>query len=226
MSESDMALRATGVSRRFGYRYVLKDVSFELRGGETLLLIGHNGAGKTTLIRVLSGLLKPTSGTVHRTGSIGMVAHDSMLYESLSARENLQFYRKLYACCETARVEELLQIMGLSEHADRRVATYSRGMVQRLTLARALLPDPQLLLLDEPLTGLDDSASCLVRDMLVGWRAENRAVVLATHQLADVVELASHVGYLVAGRVRALESTDGRDAHAITARYRELASVV
>ena len=87
--------------------------------------------------------------------------------------------------------------MGLEGHADRRVAPYSRGMEQRLTLARALLPNPQLLLLDEPLTGLDDSATCLVRGMLADWRVQNRAVVLATHQLADVVDLSSHVGYLV-----------------------------
>jgi heme exporter protein A len=223
MSRTDPALRVRNVSRKFGYRYVLKDVSFNLLGGEALLLIGHNGAGKTTLIRLLAGLLKPSDGSVDRFGSIGMVAHDSMLYDSLTARENLQFYSRLYGGVESARVNELLQTMGLEEHADRRVATYSRGMAQRLTLARAMLSDPQLLLLDEPLTGLDDTASGLVRDMIAELRTRNRAVVLATHQLADVVDIVSDVGYLVAGRLKAVEPMDGRAAQAISARYREIA---
>jgi heme exporter protein A len=224
MRAADQALRASNVSRRFGYRYVLKNISFGLRGGEVLLLIGHNGAGKTTLIRVLGGLLKPSNGSVDRTGSLGVVAHDSMLYESLSARENLQFYGKLFGNCESGRVEELLRTMGLEDHADRRVVAFSRGMVQRLTLARALLPDPQLLLLDEPLTGLDDAAATLVRDMLTEWRARKKAVVLATHQLSDVVDLASHVGHLVAGQLRAMEPIGNREHGAITARYKELAA--
>jgi heme exporter protein A len=155
-----------------------------------------------------------------------MVAHDSMLYESLSARENLEFYGRLYGGCDRARVEELLQTMGLGKHSHRRVATYSRGMVQRLTLARALLPDPRLLLLDEPLTALDDSASSMVRDMLEELRSRDRAVVLATHQLADVVDIASHVGYLVAGSLKVIEPLDGRSARAVASRYRELASDV
>lgn len=226
MSEADPALQVRNVARKFGYRYVLKDVSFEVKGGEALLLIGHNGAGKTTLIRVLAGLLKPSAGSVNLTGSLGMVAHDSMVYESLSARENLAFYAKLYGGCEEGRVTELLRTMGLEEHADRRVATYSRGMVQRLTLARALLPDPDLLLLDEPLTALDDAASSMVQSILSELRAQNRAVVLATHQLADVVEIASHVGYLVSGRMRELEPIASRGAQEITDRYRELASDV
>jgi heme exporter protein A len=226
MPDSETALTVSGVSRRFGYRYVLTDVSFEVRGGEVLLLLGHNGAGKSTLIRVLAGLLRPSNGSVDRIGSLGVVAHESMLYESLSARENLQFFGKLYGGCGVERVDELLQTMGLGDHANRRVATYSRGMVQRLTIARALLPDPQLLLLDEPLTGLDDSASSLVRRMLAEWRAQQRAVVLATHQIADIADLASHVGYLVKGRLEVIEPCDGRGADAVTARYRELASDV
>lgn len=222
MSRTDPALRVRNVSRKFGYRYVVKDVSFDVLGGEALLLIGHNGAGKTTLIRLLAGLLKPSDGLVDRFGSVGMVAHESMLYESLTARENLHFYGRLYGGVDGARVNELLQTMGLEEHADRRVATYSRGMAQRLTLARALLSDPQLLLLDEPLTGLDDAASGLVREMIAELRTRNRAVVLATHQLADVVNIVSDVGYLAGGRLRAVEPIDGRTAQAISARYREV----
>jgi heme exporter protein A len=201
---------------------VIKDVSLDVRGGEVLLLIGHNGAGKTTLIRLLAALLRPSAGTITRSGTLGVVAHHSMLYDSLTARENLRFFARLHGRNDGERIEQMLEEIGLAEHADRQVATYSRGMVQRLTLARALLPEPDLLLLDEPLTGLDDTASGIVRRILTDLRARNRAVVLATHQLADVVDLASDVGFLVAGQLKAVEPIDGRDAAAVISRYREL----
>jgi len=222
MTLPEPLLAAERVSRRFGYRVVIKDVSLEVGNGEVLLLIGHNGAGKTTLIRMLAGLLSPSSGSVKRSSSYGVVAHYSMLYESLSARENLQFFGRLHGRIGPATVQELLLKVGLEEHADRRVATYSRGMVQRLTLARSLLSDPDLLLLDEPLTGLDDTAAGMVREILADFRASNRAVVLTTHQLADVVDLASSVGYMVAGRLEAIEPIGGSDARAVASRYREL----
>jgi len=223
MPGPDPLLSAKSVSRRFGYSYAIADVSLDVHPSEILLLIGHNGAGKTTLIRLLAGLLHPTAGEILRPDSVGMVAHDSMLYESLSARENMRFFARLQGMHKTARIDELLGDFGLAEHADRRVATYSRGMVQRLTLARALLPDPPLLLLDEPMTGLDDSALNRVRNILSDLRADDRAVVLATHQLADVLDVASDVGYLVKGRLKAIEPIDGRNARDITLRYREIA---
>ena len=198
------------------------DVSFEVRGGDVLLLVGHNGAGKTTLIKLLAGLLEPSAGTISRSDSIGVVAHQSMLYDSLSARENLRFFGRLHKRSDAEYTEELLQKVGLGKHADRRVATYSRGMVQRLALARALLPEPDLLLLDEPFTGLDDMASGMVRDVLSDSRETNRAVVLTTHQLAEVVDLASDIGYMVAGRLSTIEPIAGRDARSIAMRHREL----
>ena len=226
MTTSVPLLTAEAVSRRFGYRKVIEDVSLEVGGGDVLLLIGHNGAGKTTLIRLLAGLLAPTSGTITRCPSFGVVAHDSMLYDSLSARENLQFFGRLHGAYDDARIENLLRRVGLGEHADRNVNTFSRGMVQRLALARALLPDPDLLLFDEPLTGLDDAASGMVREILSEFRASNRAVVLTSHQLADVVDLASEVGFMVNGRLKEIEPVNGRDARTITVRYRELAQNV
>ena len=188
------------------------------------MLVGHNGAGKTTLIRVLAGLLKPSEGTVRRSGSTGMVAHSSMLYDALAARENLAFYGRLYGKTDPALVDALLEQIGLAPHGDRRVATFSRGMVQRLSIARALLPDPEVLLLDEPLTGLDEAAAVIVRNVLRDLKLRNRAVVVATHQLVEVVDLASTVGFMVDGRLAGLESVAGRDAHAVMARYRELAA--
>ncbi len=226
MTRSEPLLAVADVSRRFGYRKVVEQVSFEVGGGDVLLLIGHNGAGKTTLIRLLAGLLSPNEGAVSRCDSFGVVTHDSMLYDSLSARENLQFFGRLYDRHDEAQLDDLLRRVGLHEHADRQVIAYSRGMVQRLALARALLPDPDLLLLDEPLTGLDDSASGMVREILSEFRTRNRAVVLTTHQLADVVDVATDVGYMVAGKLTAIEPVEGRDARAVTMRYRELASDV
>ena len=224
MPSADPALLAKGVSRRFGHRLVLRDVSITVSGGDFLMLVGHNGAGKTTLIRVLAGLLKPTKGTVHRSGATGMVAHNSMLYDALTARENLAFFGRLYGICDPTLIQGLLEKIGLAPHGDRRVATFSRGMVQRLSIARALLPDPEVLLLDEPLTGLDETAAVIVRDVLIDLKARNRAVVVATHQLAEVVDLASSVGFMVDGRMAGLEAVSGRDAMSVMARYRELAT--
>jgi heme exporter protein A len=224
MQGTEPALRAEGVKRRFGHRVVLRDVSIAVSGGDFLMLVGHNGAGKTTLIRVLAGLLKPSEGTVRRSGSTGMVAHSSMLYDALTARENLAFYGRLYGKTDPALVDALLEQIGLAPHGDRRVATFSRGMVQRLSIARALLPDPEVLLLDEPLTGLDEAAAVIVRNVLRDLKRRNRAVVVATHQLVEVVDLASTVGFMVDGRLAGLEPVAGRDAHAVMARYRELAA--
>lgn len=222
ISSVEPILSARGVSRRFGYRHVIKDVSVDVSGGEVLLLIGHNGAGKTTLIRLFAELLRPSAGTITHSGTLGVVAHHSMLYDSLTARENLRFFARLHGQNGGGRIDHVLEQIGLAEHVDRRVATYSRGMVQRLTIARALLTEPDLLLLDEPLTGLDDAAAGIVRDILFDLRARNRAVVLATHQLSEVVDLASEVGFLVAGELKAIEPIDGRDAGAVISRYRDL----
>ena len=224
MPSADPAILAKGLSRRFGHRLVLREVSIEVSGGDFLMLVGHNGAGKTTLIRVLAGLLKPTKGSVTRSGATGMVAHNSMLYDALTARENLEFYGRLHGRNDPDLIQGLLDKIGLAAHGDRRVATFSRGMVQRLSIARALLPDPEVLLLDEPLTGLDDAAAVIVRHLLIDLKARKRAVVVATHQLAEVVDLASAVGFMVDGRMAGVEPVGGRDAMTVMARYRELAA--
>ncbi|UCG86777.1 MAG: ABC transporter ATP-binding protein [Gemmatimonadota bacterium] len=226
MKRVEPALKAQGVTRRYGHRVVLQDVSVEVSGGEFLMLVGHNGAGKTTLIRVLAGLLKPSAGTVQRSGATGMVAHSSMLYDALTARENLAFFGRLHGHNDPALIQRVLEQMGLAPHGDRRVATFSRGMVQRLSIGRALLPDPELLLLDEPLTGLDDTAAATIREVLHDLQQRGRAIVVATHQLAELVDLASTVGFLVGGRLAGLEPVAGRDGHSVMAHYRELAANV
>ena len=222
MPPAEPVLVAREVVRRFGYRPVLAGVSFELAAGEALLLVGPNGAGKTTLLRVLAGLLHASGGRIERRGNVGMVAHHSMLYDALTARENLQFFGRLYGAAAVARVDGLLELMGLAAVGDERVGAFSRGMTQRLAIARALLSDPEILLLDEPLTGLDDASLGKVLEVLGGLRARGRALLIASHQLAELMSVVTAVGVLARGRLQAVEPVGGRGVDAITARYREV----
>lgn len=215
-------LTAVGASRRFGYRWVVRRVDLAVRPGEVILLIGGNGAGKTTLLRVMAGLLKPSAGRVERRGDVGMVAHQSMLYDALTARENLRFVARLYGMVDGERIEALLDRIGLLHVGDERIATFSRGMLQRLAIARALLHEPRVLLLDEPLTGLDDAASRIVLNLIAELQARAAGLVIATHQLIELVGVAGSVGYMVNGRLAAHEPVNGRDAREVMARYREL----
>ncbi|NIM52109.1 MAG: ATP-binding cassette domain-containing protein [Gemmatimonadales bacterium] len=224
MPSPDPVVAVRGVSRRFGHRWVVKDISFEVPPGEALLLVGGNGAGKTTLLRVIAGLLNPTAGAVERHAMAGMVAHHTMLYDALTARENLWFFARLHGVAERGRVDALLERLGLGSVAGERIAIFSRGMLQRLAIARALLHDPELLLLDEPLSGLDETAAQIVLDVVAELRARGGALVIATHQLAELVAVAARVGYIVSGRLAALEPVDGRDAASVMNRYRELAA--
>ncbi|MFQ5703417.1 MAG: ATP-binding cassette domain-containing protein [Gemmatimonadales bacterium] len=217
-------LIAQRVTRRFGYRTVVDEVSLQLESGDGVLLLGHNGAGKTTLLRLLAGLLRPSSGTVSRTGTMGMVAHQSMLYDVLTARENLSFAARLHGSPDASRIDQVLERLGLMQYADRRVGTFSRGMTQRLAIARALLPDPDLLLMDEPLTGLDPDGSAIACQLFADLRSQGKAVLISTHQIAELVGLVGSVAYLVGGKLAAFEPVNGRDCTAVTERYREVAS--
>jgi heme ABC exporter ATP-binding subunit CcmA len=222
MPPAEPALSVHGVSRRFGHRYILNDISFSVSSGETLILMGQNGAGKTTLLRVVAGLLRPSRGDVRRPGLVGMVSHHSMMYDALSARENLAFFARLYGLKPGKQLEETLERVGLGRAMDQRVGTFSRGMVQRLAIARALLPEPAVVLLDEPLSGLDDAGARLLGGLLREWAAGGRAVVVASHQLAELVPVATNVGFLVRGRLAALEPLHGRTGDEVLRRYREL----
>ncbi len=212
MISTDPVLRAEKLSRSFGYRPVLRDVSLELRRSQMLVLVGANGAGKTTLLRVLAGLLRPTSGTVECSVRVGAVTHDSMLYPALTARENLRFFARLLNVNDPERIDELLELLGLGTRGDDRVQTFSRGMVQRLTIARALLHRPQLLLLDEPLTGLDASGRWELVERLGTLRADGAAMVVVTHQPEALHDVGTHLGRLDGGRLLALEPMGGVDA--------------
>ena len=197
-------------------------MTMEVAPGEAVLLVGGNGAGKTTLLRVMSGLLKPNRGTVECTGVVGMVAHHTMMYDALTARENLGFFARLHGLPKDGRIDRLLELLGLADFADERIVTFSRGMLQRLAIARSLMHEPDVLLFDEPLTGLDDAASHVVLDVIDELETRRAALLIATHQLVELVGVAARVGFLVQGKLASLEPIDGRDAGAVVSRYREL----
>ena len=169
---------------------------------------GLYGAGKTTLVRALAGLVRPSAGALRiagctpadARGRVGVVLHQTLLYDELTARENLRFYARLYGVASVQRrVDEVLEQVGLYQRRDERVAGLSRGMQQRLALARAVLHDPPILLLDEPETGLDLAAAQVLEAFLLTGRP--RTVVLASHQLEQGLRLAQRVALLVRGRL-------------------------
>jgi heme exporter protein A len=184
------ALEIEGLSRHYGERSALSDVSLELASGRTLVVFGPNGAGKTTLLRVLATLLRPHAGSVRVLGRelpregwavrgrVGLLAHEPLLYRDLTVRENLRFHARLHAVSE-ARIAELLAQLDLADRADEPLRTLSRGMVQRAAICRAVLHDPELLLLDEPRANLDPQGAELA-EPLIG-AAAGRTRVLTSH---------------------------------------------
>jgi heme exporter protein A len=184
---ADPAIELAGLTRRHGDREALADVSLTLPRGQTLVVFGPNGAGKTTLLRVLATLLRPHGGTATVLGSslpdqgwavrgrVGFLGHASLLYRDLTARENLRFHARLHGA-PPQRVEELLEAVGLTTRADDPVHTYSRGMIQRAAVARCVLHDPELLLLDEPTANLDPHAAELVEPLIGAASGATRVV--------------------------------------------------
>jgi heme exporter protein A len=233
VSGAAAVLEVAGLTKRFGHVRALRGVDFALGTGESLAVFGPNGAGKTTLLRILAGLLKPDGGAVRFGGEllvrgnaahrrrVGLISHHSLLYDGLTAAENLVFYARLYSVPEPrAAAGRALAGVGLEGRAADQVGTFSRGMVQRLAIARALLHDPDVMLLDEPFSGLDQGAAAALRELLGRLRAERRTMVLVTHNIDEGLELATHVAIQVAGRFVSLGPRDG-DLAAYRARYAE-----
>jgi heme ABC exporter ATP-binding subunit CcmA len=213
-SPHPQVLQAAGIVRRFGGTYALRGVDFDVAAGERVALLGPNGAGKTTLIRVLATALRPAAGALYIGGHdvsrdvahvrclVGLVGHQTFLYGDLTVRENLEFFGRLYDVREVqARVDVVLETVGLTLRAEDRVRTLSRGLQQRAAMARAILHRPRLLLLDEPETGLDDAAQHGLGDLLSAWTAQGGAVVIATHRLDWAQTHADRVVILDNGRI-------------------------
>ena len=206
-------LEARGLVRTFGPIRAVDGVSFSLEEGQLLTVLGPNGAGKSTLLGLLGGSLRPQAGEIRFRGElrdpgatewrreIGVLSHRTWLYGALSARENLTFFGRIYGLADlTERIETGLAEVGLVAAADRWVREYSRGMRQRLALARTLLHDPALVFLDEPFTGLDIHASALLRDVLARLKDGRRTVILVTHNLSEGLALSDRVAIQNEGR--------------------------
>jgi heme exporter protein A len=226
---NDAALELEGVGRRFGEREVLSDVWLSLDAGQTLVVFGPNGAGKTTLLRVLATLLRPHAGCVRVLGSelpgeawavrgrVGVLAHEPLLYRELTARENLRFHARLHGVAEE-RVTELLEAVAMGARADEPLRTLSRGMVQRVAVARCVLHDPELLLLDEPYSNLDPAAVELVAPLIGSGSA--RARVICSHDPSGALGEADLVLGLRAGRVALLRAAGEVETGEIAELYR------
>lgn len=213
------AIAVSRLTKRFGLKTVLKRLDFTAEQGEFVALLGPNGAGKTTFLRILASLSRPTAGEVRIGGRalpqeaaavrrrLGVVSHQPLLYGDLTGEENLQFFARLYGLEAPApRITEVLELVGLARRRHDLVRTYSRGMQQRLAIARAILHDPEVLLLDEPYTGLDQDASAMLDTVLQEVAAQGRTVVMTSHDLSRVAALASRFDVLARGRIAASAS--------------------
>jgi len=234
---STPVVHAEGLVRSFGGRRAVDGVSFTLRGGDCLALFGPNGAGKTTLLRLLAGLLAPGQGTVQVNGvslkdgavaraQVGLISHASMLYGALTVRENVELAARLYGLPDpAAAARSALALMRVDDRADAPTRTLSRGLQQRVSIARAMVHAPRLLLCDEPYTGLDDSGSAALTAVLTERREAGAALLLVTHNLTEGLALATQAAIMRRGRFVRHEAREVLDAGAYQAQYRELAAV-
>jgi len=209
-----LAARLDGVSKLFGSFAALRQVTVDLEPGRCYVLIGENGAGKSTLLRILAGLLRPSFGTVKVFGSlephdararIGYMSHASMLYDELTAVENLRYFSSLYPGRPRLSPPDALRQVGLDPELNRTLGQYSQGMRQRTSLARVLLPVPELLLLDEPFSNMDVESVSQMVHLLAGFRQGNRTIVITTHQREHAAPIADWVLALKAGRLASIE---------------------
>ena len=220
--------------KRFGLKTVLRGMDFEVQQGEFVALLGPNGAGKTTFLRILASLSRPALGEVRIAGYrlpgqaaavrriLGVVSHQPLLYGDLTAEENLQFYGRMYGVPKLEqRVGEVLELVGLSTRRRDLVRTFSRGMQQRLAIGRAVLHDPEVMLFDEPHTGLDQDACVMLDNVLREVAARGRTVVMTSHDLVRAADLASRFDILSRGQIVASAGQGEMEPDQLLAFYRE-----
>ena len=221
--------------KRFGLKSVLRGMDFSVDSGEFVAILGPNGAGKTTFLRILASLSRPTLGAVTIAGyslpsqaaavrrRLGVVSHLPLLYGDLTAEENLCFYARMYNLSEVEkRITDVLDLVGLSSRRRDLVRTFSRGMQQRLAIGRAVLHEPEVMLFDEPHTGLDQDACQMLDNVLREVAARGRTVVMTSHDLARVADLASRFDVLSRGVIAASVQRSEIEPNSLLAFYRQV----
>jgi len=207
-------IQAEGLKKSFGNFDALRGVDLHVKRGEFMTLFGPNGAGKTTLIKLLATLTSPTSGTLSVYGYdvrkdvnnirsvIGVISHDPYLYDNLSAFENIKFFGTLYGLDDVDnRARSVIKQVGLEKRMNDLVRTFSRGMKQRLTVARAIVHEPKILLLDEPYTGLDQHGAQIFGEMLSDLKSQRRTILMTTHNIDEGLDLSDRIGILAKGKI-------------------------
>ncbi len=222
------------LTKRFGLKTVLRGLDFEVQPGEFVALLGPNGAGKTTFLRILASLSRPSMGKVKIAGyelpgqaaavraRLGVVSHLPLLYPDLTAQENLEFYARMYGLTDyKPRITQILEMIGLEARRNDLVRTFSRGMQQRLAIGRAVLHDPEVMLFDEPYTGLDQDASAMLDEALKTVAAQGRTVVMTSHDLARAEDLATRFDILSRGVIAASAARGGLGKDNLLAFYKQ-----
>ncbi|MFC2041286.1 ABC transporter ATP-binding protein [Chloroflexota bacterium] len=228
------AIKTRGLTKSFGHRLALQGIDLQVRSGETMAILGPNGAGKTTLIKVVATIMNPSSGSVFIDGvpiknnaegirsKMGVVTHQTFLYSNLTAYENLEFYSRMYDVPRTGgRIHQVLDMVGMASQYFERVGNLSRGMQQRLSLARAVLHDPAIMLLDEPETGLDQESIAILRQILQAEGGGKRTAILTTHNLERGFEFCDCLVILNKGKIVYQESAKALDLAGLKRVYQE-----
>ncbi len=234
LTSSTKAIEVKGLTKSYNNRLALRCVDLEVNQGESLVILGPNGAGKTTLIKILATIVKPTGGEITINGldhsrhaeeirrRIGVVTHETFLYSNLTVQENLEFYNRMYNIPDPKeQIQEVVSLVGMTPQLHQRVSTLSRGMQQRISIARALLHQPSIMLLDEPETGLDQQALNILWQAVKGEGTENRTVILTTHNLERGLSLADRVVILSGGAVVYQQSGKSLDLNSLKKAYEE-----
>jgi heme exporter protein A len=228
-------IEVTNLIKRFGHKQVLRKLDFSVQQGEFVALLGSNGAGKTTLLRILSSLSKPNYGQIKIAGyylpvqaaqvrkKLGVVSHLPLLYGDLSAEENLKFYGRMYGLSDfNINIQEILSLVGLLQRRKDLVRTFSRGMQQRLAIGRAILHDPEVLLLDEPHTGLDQQAANMLDKLLHQIASSGRTIVMTSHDFPRVANLATRFDVLYKGNIHSSKFAKDLPVHGLLAYYQSV----
>lgn len=228
-------IKIEDLSKSFGSFYALRDISLEILPGDFWIVVGPNGAGKTTLLKIIATLSQPSNGRIDINGiisgknkleirkRIGFIGHQSFLYNNLTAEENLKFYARMYDLNNASqKIEDILSRVGLLERKGDLVRTFSRGMQQRLSIGRALLTDPNIILLDEPFSGLDQSAIDNFVHIFTSLISSDRIIIMTTHNLQLGLQLATHFAVLSKGKLVHQDQTKTTDLTQFKEMYRKL----